>query len=383
MIRFSHVSAGFIAVLVGYASSAVIVVQAASAAGASTAQVGSWLWALGIGMALTSIGLSWYYRAPLLTAWSTAGAALLATSLPGVPLADAIGVFLFSSLLLTLFGLLGWIEILLRWVPRAVAAAMLAGVLLRFGLQLFSTLADALGLTLLMLAVWVAGRRWQPNFAALASLAVGVLLCALQGQVRGGVIVLDFALPVWTAPSFTGSHLIGIGLPLFLVTMASQNVPGLAVLRSNGYDTPASPPLAVTGLTGLLLAPFGGFAYNLAAITAAICMSPDADPVKERRYLAAIWAGAFYALSGLLGLTLVTAFAALPPALLAAMAGIALLGTLSGSLVTAFEEPSERDAALLTFLCTASGLSLGGIGSAFWGLTAGVLASAIGRRLRR
>lgn len=383
MIRGAHVSAGFIAVLVGYASSAVIVVQAANAAGASIAQVGSWLWALGIGMAVTSIGLSWYYRAPVLTAWSTAGAALLATALPGVALSDAIGVFLFSSLLLTLFGLLGWIEVLLRWVPRAVAAAMLAGVLLRFGLQLFSTLADALGLALLMLGVWVLGRRWQPNFAALASLAIGILFCAFQGEVRSSVIVFDVARPIWTTPTFTGSHLIGIGLPLFLVTMASQNVPGLAVLRANGYDTPASPPIAVTGFVGLVLAPFGGFAYNLAAITAAICMSPEADPVKERRYGAAVWAGGFYAVTGLLGLTVVTAFAALPPAFLAAMAGIALLGTLSGSLVSAFEEPAERDAALLTFLCTASGLTLFGIGSAFWGLVAGVAASAISRRLLR
>jgi len=382
MIRFSHVSAGFIAVLVGYASSAVIVVQAASSAGASIAQISSWLWALGIGMAVTSIGLSWYYRAPVLTAWSTAGAALLATSLPGVPLADAIGVFLFSSLLLTAFGLLGWIEVLLRWVPRAVAAAMLAGVLLRFGLQLFSTLADAMGLVLLMLTVWVVGRRWHPNFAALASLAAGILLCIVQGEVRGEAIRFEPALPVWTKPSWTSTYLIGIGMPLFLVTMASQNVPGLAVLRANGYDTPASPPIAVTGLTGLVLAPFGGFAFNLAAITAAICMSPDADPVKERRYLAAVWAGVFYAASGILGLTVVTAFAALPQALLAAMAGVALLGTLSGSLISAFEEPTERDAALLTFLCTASGLTLFGIGSAFWGLVVGVLASAIARRLR-
>lgn len=382
MIRFSHVSSGFIAVLVGYASSAVIVVQAASSAGASIAQISSWLWALGIGMAVTSIGLSWYYRAPVLTAWSTAGAALLATSLPGVPLADAIGVFLFSSLLLTAFGLLGWIEMLLRWVPRAVAAAMLAGVLLRFGLQLFSTLADALGLVLLMLTVWVVGRRWHPNFAALASLAAGILLCVAQDEVRLEAIRFDPALPVWTTPSWTWTHLIGIGMPLFLVTMASQNVPGLAVLRANGYDTPASPPLAVTGLTGLALAPFGGFAFNLAAITAAICMSPDADPVKERRYLAAVWAGVFYAASGILGLTVVTAFAALPQALLAAMAGVALLGTLSGSLIGAFEEPTERDAALLTFLCTASGLTLFGIGSAFWGLVVGVLASAVARWLR-
>lgn len=382
-IRPSHIGAGFVAVLVGYTSSAVIVVQAASAAGANTAQIASWLWALGLGMAATSIGLSLYYRAPVLTAWSTAGAALLATALVGVPLSDAVGVFLFSSGLLTLFGLLGWVEVLLRWIPRSVAAAMLAGVLLRFGLGLFTTLADALVLVALMLVVWCAARVWQPNYAVLISLAAGVGGCALLGEIQWGGLSFDWAQPVWVTPTFSWVSMIGIGVPLFLVTMASQNLPGLAVLRGNGYATPASPPIVVTGLTGMLLAPFGGFAFNLAAITAAICMSPDADPVSERRYHAAIWAGVFYAITGLLGLTVVTAFAALPAALLAAMAGIALLGTLSSSLVSAFETPAERDAALLTLLCTASGVTIAGIGSAFWGLLVGAAVSAGARRMAR
>jgi benzoate membrane transport protein len=332
-------------------------------------------------MAATSIGLSLYYRAPVLTAWSTAGAALLATALAGVPLSDAVGVFLFSSALLTLFGLLGWVEVLLRWIPRSVAAAMLAGVLLRFGLGLFTTLAEALALVSLMLAVWCAARVWRPNYAVLISLAAGVGGCALLGEIRWGRLSFDWAHPIWVTPTFSWVSMIGIGVPLFLVTMASQNLPGLAVLRGNGYTTPASPPIVVTGLTGMLLAPFGGFAFNLAAITAAICMSPDADPVPERRYRAAVWAGVFYALTGLLGLTVVTAFAALPVSLLAAMAGIALLGTLSGSLVTAFETPAERDAALLTLLCTASGVTIAGIGSAFWGLLLGAAVSAWARRM--
>jgi benzoate membrane transport protein len=379
--RLSHVSAGFIAVLVGYVSSAVIVVQAATAAGATPAQVGSWLWALGLGMAVTSIGLSLYYRAPVLTAWSTAGAALLATALHGVALSDAVGVFLFSSLLLTVVGLLGWVEALLRWIPRTVAAAMLAGVLLRFGLELFGIVDQALLLLALMLAVWALVRLVLPNFAVLASLAAGVVWCALRGEIDGSGIVLDWALPIWVTPTFSWSAMVGIGLPLFLVTMASQNMPGLAVLRANGYSTPASPPIVATGLIGLVLAPFGGFAFNLAAITAAICMSPEADPVPGRRYRAAVWAGVFYAMTGLLGLTVFTAFAALPTPLLAAMAGIALLATLSASLSTAFEIPEERDAALLAFLCTASGVTLLGLGSAFWGLVLGVVAAAwAGRR---
>jgi benzoate membrane transport protein len=380
--RWSHVNAGFIAVLVGYVSSAVIVVQAATAAGASTAQVASWLWALGLGMAATSIGLSLYYRAPVLTAWSTAGAALLATALHGVSLSDAVGVFVFSSRLLTVFGLLGWVDALLRWIPRAVAAAMLAGVLLRFGLQLFGILDQALPMVALMIAVWLLARLAWPNFAVLASLAAGIVWCAVSGEIQGAAIVFEWAQPVWVTPTFSWSAMIGIGLPLFLVTMASQNMPGLAVLRANGYDTPASPPVVVTGLTGVVLAPLGGFAFNLAAITAAICMSPDADPQPERRYRAAVWAGVFYAIAGLLGLTVVTAFASMPATLLAAMAGIALLATLSSSLATALEAPADRDAALLTFLCTASGITLLGIGSAFWGLVLGVAAAAVARGRR-
>jgi benzoate membrane transport protein len=256
---------------------------------------------------------------------------------------------------------------------------MLAGVLLRFGTGLFTGLDPAWPLIVLMLLVWVLGRRWHPNFAVLGSLLAGIFWCGLTGQIQWSSIELDWASPVWTSPTFSWVHLIGIGVPLFLVTMASQNMPGLAVLRANGYTTPASPPIAVTGLTGLVLAPLGGFAFNLAAITAAICMSPDADPDPARRYRAAVWAGVFYLLTGLLGLTLVTSLAAFPAPLVAAMAGIALLGTLLASLTLAFEQTAQRDAALVTLLCTASGVSLLGIGSAFWGLLLGVIVARVGR----
>lgn len=383
MIRFfnpSHLSAGFIAVLVGYTSSAVIVFQAASAMGAGPAQISSWLWALGIGMAVTSIGLSLYYRAPVLTAWSTPGAALLVTALVGVPASEAVGAFLFSSLLITLCGVFGWFDVIMRRVPRALAGAMLAGVLLRFGMALFTSMQAQTVLVASMLLAYLGLRRFIPRYAIALTLLVGLLLAGLQGSIHFETVSLEFARPIFTAPSFSLTAMIGIGLPLFIVTMASQNIPGIAVLRANGYTTPASPVIAVTGITGLVLAPFGGFAFNLAAITAAICMSPDADPRPERRYMAAVWAGLFYLLTGVLGATVAALFAAFPHELVAAIAGLALIGTIATSLAGALAVEHERDAALITFLVTASGMSLFGIGSAFWGLVIGLIAAQFGRK---
>lgn len=369
----SHLSAGFIAVLVGYTSSAAIVFQAASAAGGSAADIGSWLWALGIGMFATSVGLSLRFRAPVLTAWSTPGAALLASGLVGVPMAEAIGAFLFASALIVACGVFGLFDAIMRHVPKTLAAALLAGVLTRFGLALFTSLAGQLLLVGLMFAVYLGGKRWLPRYAVPLAFLAGLLCAAGSGMIETGGLALTLAMPVWTTPTFSLTTLIGVGLPLFVVTMASQNLPGLAVLRANGYATPASPLITWTGLTGLVLAPFGGFAFNLAAITAAICMSPAADPDPAQRYRAAIWAGLFYLLTGLFGATVAGLFTALPAALVAAIAGLALLGTIGNSLGAALAEEREREAALVTFLCTASGISLFGIGSAFWGLVLGML----------
>lgn len=376
----SHLAAGFIAVLVGYTSSAAIVFQAAAAAGASPAEIASWLWALGIGMGLTCIGLSLYFRSPVLTAWSTPGAALLATGLAGVPMAEAIGAFLFASALITLSGVTGAFERIMRHVPKSLAAAMLAGILLRFGLEVFSVLPGNGWLVGLMLAAFLLIRRRSARYAVPLTFLLGLLIAGAQGAIRIEQITLEMARPIFTAPSFSFAAMIGIGLPLFVVTMASQNVPGLAVLRANGYQTPASPLISWTGLTGLLLALFGGFSFNLAAITAAICMSKDADPDPTQRYRAAVWAGVFYLLTGMLGATVASLFTAFPHALVVAIAGLALLGTIGNSLGAALADEKEREAALLTFLVTASGMSLFGVGSAFWGLILGLVAAWINRR---
>ena len=370
--RLSHVVAGFVSVLVGYASSAVIVLQAAAAAGATEAQQVSFLWVLGVGMGVATIALSLRYRAPVLAAWSTSGAALLVTALAGATLGEAVGAFLFSSALLVLVGLLGWTDVILRYVPRSVAAAMLAGVLLRFCTGMFALPGAGLLLALAMVAVYLIAKQRMPNYAVLASVGVGVVgTMATTGLDLSGV-GLGLAGPVFTAPEFSPAVLVGAGLPLFLVTMSSQNLTGMATLRAHGYTTPASPLIASLGAIGLVLGAAGGFAYSVAAISAAVCMTDDAEPRPERRYLVTLWAGGFYLLAGLFAATVVALLAALPQALVMAITGVALLATLSNSLTVAVSEDGERDAAIVTFLCTASGMSLFGVGSAFWGLLLGV-----------
>lgn len=379
-LTFSHIAAGFIAVLVGYSASAAIVFQAAHAAGASTAEIASWLWALGIGMAVSCIGLSLWSRAPILTAWSTPGAALLVTSLHGVSMPDAIGAFILASALIATVGLSGWFDHLMRHIPRALAGAMLAGILLKFGMDLFGQLPAHAALLAPMLVVFLASRRFLPRYAVAITFVAGMLLAAVQGQMHTELLELTLTRPIFTVPHFSLPVLIGVGLPLFVVTMASQNVPGMAVLRVNGYDTPARPLIGSTGLLGVVLAPFGGYQFNLAAITAAICMTKDADPDPAQRYRASVWAGIFYLLTGLLGSFVASLFSAIPHVVVMAVAGMALLATIGSSLAVAVTDEHERDAALVTFLVTASGMVLWGIGSAFWGLVFGLIVAWAGKR---
>ncbi|MGB1110915.1 MAG: benzoate/H(+) symporter BenE family transporter [Gammaproteobacteria bacterium] len=372
LFNLSRFSAGAIAVIVGYTSSVVIIFQAASAAGASEAQISSWLWALGLGMGVTCIGFSLAYKQPVLTAWSTPGAALLVTGLSGVSLNEAIAAFLFSSALIMLTGLLGWFDRIMAHVPRSLAGAMLAGVLLPFGMDVFVALGSEMLLVGAMLLAFIVLRPMTPRYAVPVTLLLGLALAWGQGLLATDKLSLELAEPVLMMPEFSASALIGVGLPLFVVTMASQNVPGLAVLRAHGYEVPASPLMSWTGLTGLILAPFGGFAFNLAAITAAICMGEEADPDRDKRYLASVWAGIFYLLMGLFGATVVALFAAFPRELVMAIAGLALLGTIGNSLAASLADEEGREAALITFLVTASGVSLFGVGSAFWALVIGM-----------
>ncbi|WP_304487622.1 benzoate/H(+) symporter BenE family transporter [Chitinibacter sp. GC72] len=377
---FSALVAGFVTVLVGFTSSAVIVFQAAQALHATPAQTASWMWALGLAMGLTCIGLSLRYRVPVVTAWSTPGAAMLVTSVAGISMPEAIGAFMLSGALILLVGLTGWFERAMQRIPLALASAMLAGVLLRFGFGAFTALQSQLWLAISMIVTYLLLRRWQPRYAIVGVLLVGTILAATQGQLHLGSISFELAMPVWTTPTLSWQSVASVALPLFMVTMASQNVPGVTVLHANGYRPPISPIISWTGFTTLVLAPFGAFAINLAAITAAICMGKDAHEDAAKRYVAAVAAGVFYVLIGIFGATVAALFAAFPKELVMVVAGLALLNIIGNGLALAVREEAHREAAIITFVVTASGVTLFGIGSAFWGLVAGGVATLVLRK---
>ncbi|NVJ93750.1 MAG: benzoate/H(+) symporter BenE family transporter [Methylocystaceae bacterium] len=368
-----QISAGFVAILIGYSSAAAIVFQAARAAGGTPEQVGSWLWALGIAMGVMGIALSLYYRQPILIAWSTPGAALLVTSLQGVDMSQAVGAFIFCSALITLCGVTGWFDKIMKLVPQCLANAMLAGVLLRFALEIFPAFQSESLIVGAMTVLYILGKWRKSPFSVPLSFAIGIVTAFSLGKIDFSHITFAFTQPVWVTPEFDMSIMIGVGLPLFVVTMASQNVPGIAVLRAHGYNVAASPLISWTGLMGVLLSPFGGYAYNLAAITAAVCMGEDVHKDPKKRYISAVWAGIFYLFAGVFGVTVASFFTSFPHALVAAIAGLALLGTIANSLNFAFAETDGREAAILTFVITASSASLFGIGAPFWGLIVGVV----------
>ncbi len=368
------ITAGFVAVLVGYTGSAVIVFQAAQAAGASSEQTVSWMMVLGLGMGVLSIGLSLYYRMPIIVAWSTPGAALLATSLTGVSLPQAVGAFLFSAALITLAGVTGWFARIMDRIPLSLASAMLAGILFQFGIEVFVSMQSQFLLVFAMFAVYLLCKRMLPRYAILLVLVAGLALCAWLDLLDFSGFSFHIGTLSYVAPEFSPSVLIGVGIPLFIVTMASQNIPGIAVLRASGYQPPVSPVIGWTGFATLLLAPFGGFAINLAAITAAICAGPEAHEDPAKRYVAGVANGVAYLIVGLFGAAVAGLFAAFPREFVLSLAGLALLATIAASLHGAVTDADSREAAVITFIVTASGASLFGIGAAFWGLVAGGIA---------
>ncbi|WP_263260900.1 benzoate/H(+) symporter BenE family transporter [Pseudomonas sp. RIT-PI-S] len=368
----SAVVAGFIAMMTGYTSSLILMYQAGQAAGLSTAQIASWIWALSIGMALCSIGLSLRYRTPITVAWSTPGAALLVTSLGGVSYPEAIGAYLTCALLVTVCGMTGTFERLVRRLPGALAAALLAGILFRIGSEIFLAAQHQTLLVLCMFFSYLVCKRASPRYAVLVALLAGVTAAACLGLLNFSEVRLQLAVPVWTPPAFSLAATVSIAIPLFVVCMTSQNMPGMAVLRADGYQVAASPLVSVTGIASLLLAPFGSHGINLAAISAAICTGPQAHEDPRKRYTAAVWCGIFYGIAGTFGATLAALFAAFPRELVLSIAALALLGSIVNGLTQAMAEPGEREAALITFMVTASGMTLLSIGSAFWGIVAGV-----------
>ena len=375
-LSLSAFVAGFVAVLVGFTSSVAIVFQAAQSFGATPAQVTSWIGALGLGMGLCSLVPSLLLRKPVMVSWSTPGAAVLATAgaAGSFSMGEAVGAFMVCSLLVILVGATRGLERVADRIPMEIASALLAGVLARFGIQAFAAAQTALPLVLLMVGTYLVARRIAARYAVVVTLVVGILWVLITGQMAWSMEPVRLAMPVFVAPQWSVSAIVSLAIPLFVVTMASQNLPGMAVIRASGYELPVSRLITMTGWASLVLAPFGAFALNFSAITAAICMGPEAHEDRSKRYTAAASCGAIYIVIGLFGALVTGLLTSVPKELVVAIAGIALLSTIGNGLASALRDERHREPALITFLVTLSGITLMDIGSAFWGVVAGSLA---------
>ncbi|WP_369124844.1 benzoate/H(+) symporter BenE family transporter [Pseudomonas sp. DCB_AW] len=369
--------AGLVSVIVNYGGTFILVFQAAKVAGLSPELTSSWVWAVSIGVGITGLVLSWYSREPLITAWSTPAAAFLVTALASVPYAEAIGAYLLSAAGFVVLGLTGYFERLVRIIPAGVAAGLLAGILLQFGIGAFAGLSVDPVLAGLLIVAYAVFKRFTARYAVVGILVLGLAYLLIQGKAGLSQLTLEIATPVFTAPAFTLNAALSVALPLFLITLTGQYMPGMLVLRNDGFKTSANPIVAVTGLGSLLMAPFGSHAFNLAAITAAICTGKEAHEDPAKRWIAGIAAGVCYILVGVFGVTLASVFMALPATFITTLAGLALLGTIGTSLASAMADAKSREAALITFLAAAANITLLGIGGAFWGLVIGLLAYAV------
>ncbi len=377
--------AGLISVIVNYGGTFILVFQAAKVARLSPELTASWVWSVSIGVGVTGLLLSWVSREPIITAWSTPAAAFLVVALGSTPYAEAVGAYLISAAAFVLLGLSGYFEKVIRLIPPGVAAGLLAGILLQFGIGAFVGMSIDPLLAGLLIVAYVLLKRFTARYAVVGILVLGLAFLLTQGRVDLSGLALEFAAPVFTVPEFSLNALLSVALPLFLITLTGQYMPGMLVLRNDGFRTSANPIVTVTGLGSLLMAPFGSHAFNIAAITAAICTGREAHEEPGKRWIAGVAAGLFYILVGVFGVTLAAVFMAFPATFITTLAGLALLGTIGGSLASAMADAKSREASLITFLAAAANITLFGIGGAFWGLLIGLLAYAVlnGRLPRR
>lgn len=378
LIDLTHpVVAGLISVIVNYGGTFILVFQAAKVAGLSPELTASWVWSISIGVGVTGLILSWAAREPIITAWSTPAAAFLVTALATTPYAEAVGAYLISAAAFVVLGMSGWFERVIRMIPAGVAAGLLAGILLQFGIGAFAGMSVDPLLAGLLIVAYVVLKRFTARYAVVGILVLGLVFLLVQDRVDLSGLSLKLAAPIFTMPVFSLNALLSVALPLFLITLTGQYMPGMLVLRNDGFKTSANPIVTITGLGSLLMAPFGSHAFNVAAITAAICTGPEAHEEPSKRWIAGIAAGLFYILVGIFGVTLAAVFMAFPATFITTMAGLALLGTIGGSLASAMVDAKTREASLITFLAAAANITLLGIGGAFWGLVIGLLAYAM------
>ena len=378
LIDLTHpVVAGLISVIVNYGGTFILVFQAAKVAGLSPELTASWVWSISIGVGVTGLILSWAAREPIITVWSTPAAAFLVTALATTPYAEAVGAYLISAAAFVVLGISGWFERVIRMIPPGVAAGLLAGILLQFGIGAFAGMSVDPMLAGLLIVAYVVLKRFTARYAVVGILVLGLVFLLVQDRVDLSGLSLKLAAPIFTMPVFSLNALLSVALPLFLITLTGQYMPGMLVLRNDGFKTSANPIVTITGLGSLLMAPFGSHAFNVAAITAAICTGPEAHEEPSKRWIAGIAAGLFYILVGIFGVTLAAVFMAFPATFITTLAGLALLGTIGGSLASAMADAKTREASLITFLAAAANITLLGIGGAFWGLVIGLLAYAM------
>ncbi|MBN6527791.1 benzoate transporter [Acinetobacter pittii] len=369
--------AGFLAVLISYSGPLIIFFQAAQRAHVSTDMMVSWIWGISIGAAVSGIYLSIKYKTPVITAWSAPGTALLVTLFPNVSLNEAVAAYITSAIVIFLIGVTGYFDKLLKWIPQDVAAGMMAGILFQFGIGLFTASDSMPFIVFSMLIVFLIAKRLMPRYTMIWVLAAGVLLSLILGKMNPVDVSFSLAIPQWISPEWTWNSTLNLAIPLILVSLTGQFLPGMAIMKLSGYDTPAKPIITVTSIASLAVACVGGITIVLASITAALCMGKDAHELKEKRYITGIANGIFYILGGLFAGSIVMLFSLLPKELVAALAGLALLGAIATNISVAMKNDNQRDAALITFLATASGMHFLGLSSVFWGICIGVIAHFI------
>ena len=369
--------AGFLAVLISYSGPLIIFFQAAQKANVEPSMMISWIWGISIGAAIAGIFLSIKYKTPVITAWSAPGTALLVTLFPNISLNEAVAAYITAAVVILIIGISGYFDKLLKWIPQSIAAAMMAGILFQFGLGLF-TATDSMPLIVFgMLLVFLISKRISPRYSMIWVLVTGIILSLLMGTMNPVDVDFSLAIPQWISPEWTLNSMLNLAIPLILVSLSGQFLPGMAIMKLSGYDTPAKPIITVTSIASLAVACVGGITIVLASITAALCMGKDAHELKEKRYIAGIANGLFYILGGLFAGSIVMLFSLLPKELVAALAGLALLGAIGLNITTAMKDEGQRDASLITFLATASGMHFLGLSSVFWGICIGVLAHLI------
>lgn len=373
------VSAGFLAVLISYAGPLLIFFQAAQSAQASPEMTATWVWAISVGAGISGIVLSAWLKVPVVTAWSAPGTALLISLFPALSLNEAVGAYITAALIILLIGWSGSFDRLMRLIPKGVAAGMMAGILFQFGARAFQAVATLPVLTLCMIGAFLVFKRWKPRYHMVMVLALGIALTAFGGSIPWSQMPLSWTTPQFISPEWSWASTLSLALPLVVVSLSGQYLPGMAILHAAGYATPARPIMVTTSLASLATACFGGITVVLAAITAALCTGRDAHEDPSKRYIAGIANGVFYLIGGTFGGTIIWLFAALPPAFIAVLAGLALLGAITANVANAVHDAVHREAAVLTFLVTASGLVFLGLGSAFWGVVVGSLAHALWR----